>query len=348
MVVTFDVSPEKEGSLLNYFYRQIFERPAEVRGVDLGGKTAIVTGSNTGIGRECSRQLLDLGLSKLILAVRNVAKGQAAAAELSKGRHLKEGAIEVWELDYSSYDSIRSFVERTKTLERLHIVILNSAIITTEINHNPNTGHEDIIQINYISAALLIILLLPVVKAKRVPTEPPCRITLVSSDTAAWAKLGDVDEGSILSSLDEHRKGLTGFNRVCISKLLGQLFLVELAKRVSSPAAVVNTATPMMVYDSDFSRQTVTTFLGRIAELFRRLIGYTSAVGARMVVDAAVRHGDETHGQYLGLHKLKPMAPIVYTPKGKRLAATLWKETLQEFSFAGVENILKEVNGRYE
>lgn len=343
MVVTFDVSPEKEGSVLNYFYRQLTQTPAEVRGIDLGGKTAIVTGSNVGIGLECSRQLLDLGLSKLVLAVRNVSKGQAAATELSKDINLNPGTIEVWELDYASYDSICSFVERTKGLERLDIVILNAGIMATEARINPSTGHEETIQINYLSTALLAILLLPVVKSKRPLAEQPGRITITSSDTAAWAKLDERNEEPLLSSFDKPGK-VDMLNRTFVSKLLGQLFLVELAKRVPSSVAVINMATPMMVYDSEINRETARSLMGKIVEVFRRRIGYTAAVGARMVVDAAVKHGEETHGQYLGLQKLKPMAPIVYSSEGDHLRSVLWRETLEEFSFAGVEDILNEVN----
>ncbi|KAI0103465.1 NAD(P)-binding protein [Daldinia grandis] len=343
MSATFDVSPEKEGSVLNYFYRQLTQTPVQVSGVDLSGKTAVVTGSNIGIGRECGRQLLDLGLTKLILAVRNVSKGQATAVELLEGRNPDLGTIEVWELDYASYDSICSFVERTKGLERLDIVILNAGIMATEVKINPNTGHEETIQTNYLSTALLAILLLPVVKAKRPAAQQPGRITITSSDTAAWAKLDESNTEPLLASFDKPGK-VDMLNRTFVSKLLGQLFLVELAKRVPSSVAVINTATPMMVYDSGISRDTARSFQGKIAEVFRRRIGYTSTVGARMIVDAAVKHGEETHGQYLGLQKLKPMAPIVYTPKGERLRNLLWKETLQEFSFAGVEDILKEVS----
>lgn len=63
----FDLTPEQQASNLEYFRHQLFETcPATTREqVDLKGKTAILTGANGGIGVECARQLLDLGLSKL-------------------------------------------------------------------------------------------------------------------------------------------------------------------------------------------------------------------------------------------------------------------------------------------
>jgi hypothetical protein len=49
---------------------------------NLSGQTALVTGSNTGLGYEAAMQLLDLKLSNLIFAVRSVDKGEAAAATM--------------------------------------------------------------------------------------------------------------------------------------------------------------------------------------------------------------------------------------------------------------------------
>ncbi|CAJ2502424.1 Uu.00g098180.m01.CDS01 [Anthostomella pinea] len=342
MPATFDVSPEKEGSIVNYFYGQLTQTPAEVKGVDLEGQTAIVTGYNVGIGLECSRQLLDLGLSKLILAVRKENKGKAAAVELSTGRDTPEDTIEVWKLDYSSYDSIRSFVERARTLNRLDIAILNAGILKGKMDFNPDTGHEETVQVNYLSTALLAILLPPVMKAKRSIQQKAGRITITSSDVGAWAAFNERDENPLLPSFA--RTGTTDlFERNCVTKLLVQLSLVELAKRVPASVAVINAATPMMVHDSQISRETAQSLLGKAKEVFRRRVGYTAGVGSRMITDAAVNHGEETHGQYLGLQKLKPMAPFVYTAEGRRVGELLWKETLAEFSFAGVEDILRDI-----
>ncbi|CAJ2500297.1 Uu.00g031500.m01.CDS01 [Anthostomella pinea] len=102
----FDVTPEKQASFPRYMYHQLTTKPEVVSDVDLRGKTALVTGSNCGVELETSRQLLDLGISKLILAVRNEEKGRAAATDLSAGREgMAPGTIEVWKIDLSDYDS---------------------------------------------------------------------------------------------------------------------------------------------------------------------------------------------------------------------------------------------------
>jgi NAD(P)-dependent dehydrogenase (short-subunit alcohol dehydrogenase family) len=186
MSPAFDISAEKEASISQYLYRQFFVIPPAVsrRDVDLSGKTAIVTGSNIGLGLECARQLLDLGLSKLILAVRDEAKGEAARTNLSTGRSLEAGAIEVWKLDLSAYDSVTKFAERASSLERLDIAVLNAGVYKVNMTFNAATGYEEDVQVNYLSAALLTILLLPVLKAKKSGTAPG-RLTIISSDTAA-------------------------------------------------------------------------------------------------------------------------------------------------------------------
>ncbi|KAK4185135.1 short chain dehydrogenase sol3 [Podospora australis] len=344
----FDVTPEKQASLPRYIYRQITFKPVEVNDADLKGQTAIVTGSNTGVGFETGRQLLNLGLSRLILAVRNEDKGEAAAEKLSvKGDGSKrEGvAIEVWKLDHSDYSSVTAFAERVKnTLDRLDIAILNVGMVTVKRTFNPKTKHDEIIQVNYLSNSLLAILLLPAVKKTR-PNQPaPTRITFTSSESSTWAKYKLDSSSSILEALDKPDDKVDPTDRMFVSKLLGQFFLQELAKRVPTSVAVINAASPGAIHDSDFNRELDETPAGAVIKKVLRRIANTSAVGARMMIDAAVKHGAETHGQFLSFQKMVPMATILYTKEGEKLSAQLWKETLDEFKFADVERILAEVS----
>lgn len=85
--------------------------------VDLKGKATIVTGSNTGIGYECAAQLLNLGLSTLVLAVRDEAKREAGRKRLLSIAKAKDAAIiEVWKLDLLYYDSGAAFAQRASGL----------------------------------------------------------------------------------------------------------------------------------------------------------------------------------------------------------------------------------------
>lgn len=92
MSANFDITPEKQASLPRFFYRQLTTTPAAVVGdVGLQGQSAIVRGSNTGVGFEISRQLLDLGVSKLIFVVQYEDKGNTAVVKLLSDLRLTYG-----------------------------------------------------------------------------------------------------------------------------------------------------------------------------------------------------------------------------------------------------------------
>ncbi|TGJ86589.1 hypothetical protein E0Z10_g2192 [Xylaria hypoxylon] len=254
----FDTTPEKQASFPRFMYHQITATPQVVSDVDLSGQTALVTGSNCGVGLETSRQLLDLGVSKLILAVRNEEKGMAAAADLSADRKdMSPDSIEVWKLDLSAYDSVVSFAERArKTLARLDIAILNAGMCPIKRTINESTGHDEIIQVNYLSTALLAFLLLPVAKAVRNNQPRPTRITLTLSEVAVWARFPVGNAVPILAALDAPGKLANNTNdRMFVSKLLGQYFIGALAKQVPTSVAVINAASPGSVHDSQFNRE---------------------------------------------------------------------------------------------
>ncbi|KAI1878937.1 hypothetical protein JX265_003114 [Neoarthrinium moseri] len=324
MATNFDISPEKEATFMQFFYRQFFVTPSPVTDVDLREKLAVVTGSNGGIGLECCRQLLALGLSKLILAVRDKSKGH------------------VWELDMSSYDSIGAFVERAQSLERLDILILNAGITGLHFTTNPSTGHENNVQINYISTALLAIQILPVLKSKIAAQQQPSRMVIVSTDASAWTSFPEQESDPLLPSFDVPGK-IDMTTRYYTSRLLGQFFLLDLAKRVPSSVAVINAATPGLVYGTASQRDIQGTFEGRIKKFATRIMGYSPEVGARQITYAALKYDRAIHGQYLCSQKVKPMAPIIYTSKGQQISERLWRETMMELSFANVEQILDEL-----
>ncbi|KAI1502047.1 hypothetical protein F5X99DRAFT_427696 [Biscogniauxia marginata] len=325
----FDVTPEKQASFPRFMYHQITTRPQVVSDVNLRGKTALVTGPNCRVGLETSRQLLDLGVSKLILAVRNEEKGMAAAADLSAGRK---------DIPPDTIERVR------KTLTWLDIAVLNAGLYPAKRVVNTSTGHDEIIQVNYLSTAVLAVLPLPVAKAVRKNQPQPTRITLTLSEVAAWASFPVGENVPILATLSTSGKLADNTtDRLFVSKLLGQYFLAALAKRVPASVAVINGASPGSIHDSQFNRDIDKTTAGQIAKMILRRVGNSSAVGARMITDATVRHGEETHGQFLSFQKVVPMAPIIYSDEGAKISEQLWNETIDELSFATVADVMKEI-----
>ncbi|KAF1847272.1 NAD(P)-binding protein [Cucurbitaria berberidis CBS 394.84] len=90
------------------------------------GKTYIVTGANNGLGLETARHLVRCSATRVILAVRNIAAGEAAKADIEHTTGHKDVA-EVWHLDLSSSASVRDFAGKAKKeLERIDGVIENA------------------------------------------------------------------------------------------------------------------------------------------------------------------------------------------------------------------------------
>ena len=160
-----------ESSIRGFLNRQLREQPGQVpRGQTCAGQVVIVTGSNSGIGLEASRQLLDLGVSRLILAVRSTSKGREVAVKLQGGlaKSFPTPVIEVWELDMASYPSIIAFVSRCEAeLPRIDIVLLNAGFRSTKFSRHPETGHEMSLQVNFFGTSLLSALLVPILRAKK-------------------------------------------------------------------------------------------------------------------------------------------------------------------------------------
>lgn len=304
-----DITPEAEASTKQYLRRQFFVTPPTVtpHQADLTGKTAIVTGSNIGLGLECARQLLDLNLGKLILAVRTPSKGEAARDDLlsSSKRKLHPDAIEVWPLDLSNRDSVVQFAKRADTLEHLNIAVMNAGLYKVEKSIDPATGFEEDVLVNFLSTALLTTLLLPVIKAKR-STSDPGRITLVSSDTAGWAKFHERTSEPLLAAFTDTPAKWDMQERYGTSKLLGQLFLSELSDRVDAADVTVDACNPGFCYGSGLQRDGEGTILGFVVGAITRIIGRTVPEGARSLTEAAARFGQEVHGQYVEDCEIRP------------------------------------------
>lgn len=213
-----------------FLYRQFLVCPSKAPSTtSLRGKAGIVTGSNTGLGYQASAQLLSLGLAHLILAVRSISKGEAARKSLlaSLPASAKPPVVEVWELDLGSYASILAFVERLKKSDiQVNFALLNAGVANFNFTINQPTSHESSIQINWLSTALLTLLLLPVLDQQAANNLNRARpvISIVGSETAAWAKFAEAQvstkQGLPLIDVLDDKANFDMGDRYCTSKLL--------------------------------------------------------------------------------------------------------------------------------
>jgi retinol dehydrogenase-12 len=106
------------------FIRAQLTKIPRVIPVDLSRSTVLITGANSGLGLEAAREILISKPERLILAVRDVVKGDEAR-KLLAGANLSGAKIDVRKLDQSSFKSIQDFVAQLKG-ERVDIAILNA------------------------------------------------------------------------------------------------------------------------------------------------------------------------------------------------------------------------------
>src|SRR5271155_1789106 len=113
------------------------------------GRTAIVTGANSGLGEVTARELARVG-AQVILAVRNTGKGEAAAREMT-------GDVEVRRLDLQDLASVRQFADGADSVD----VLVNNAGIMAVPRAVTKDGFESQIGTNHLGHFALTNLLLP-------------------------------------------------------------------------------------------------------------------------------------------------------------------------------------------
>ena len=173
------------GYITTFLHSQLFVR-LPYPDYDFSGQTIIVTGSNTGLGLEAARHFIRLNAAKVILAVRTISKGEAAAAQISASTNTPKSQVEVWQLDLSHADSIKAFAARVDTLDRLDAFVQNAGILTNIFTLVE--GQESHIAINVTNAVLLGLLVLPKLRESAARYGSRGRLTFVGSDLQYIAK----------------------------------------------------------------------------------------------------------------------------------------------------------------
>ena len=307
MVGSKDLQPSTVGFGKVFFNNQFREKPIwPPKGTDLWGETAIITGSNQGLGYEAAKQLLGLNISTLILAVRSIDKGKAAAQQLRESTVNKRAKIEVWELDMSSYPSIQAFVRRVDAeLPKIEYVLLNAGVMGLKFRTVGSTKHEEILQINYLSTMLLLVLLLPVLKHKHAAgdeKEPP-HITITSAALSLIARIPNRDAKPFLPSFDDPKQ-FNAQEHYNSSKAMAHMFLWKLVEYVNADDVVVNLADPAWVRGTSLTRDV--SGPAKLGMKLFEMTGRTPEVGASCLVDGLVSKGKESHGCFLMSWKIHP------------------------------------------
>jgi len=142
------------------FAKRIVSPPLRLPAVDLTGRTYVVTGANSGCGKETVRMLYSWNAT-VIMACRDTTKGERAAREIrdtTKGE--RSGMIIVEHLDLARLSSVRAFARRfEKSGLPLHGLV-NNAGVRTDAFSTTEDGTELHYQVNHLGHYLLTRLLL--------------------------------------------------------------------------------------------------------------------------------------------------------------------------------------------
>ncbi|KAF6105870.1 retinol dehydrogenase 14 [Phyllostomus discolor] len=204
------------------------------------GKTVLITGANSGLGRATAAELLRLG-ARVIMGCRDRARAEEAAGELRRDLCPAGGPdaggvgeLVVRELDLASLRSVRAFCQEMLQEEpRLDVLINNAGIFQCPYTKTED-GFEMQFAVNHLGHFLLTNLLLGLLKSSA-----PSRIVVVSSKLY---KYGDINFED-LNSEQSYNKSFC-YSR---SKLANILFTRELARRLEGTQVTVNALHPGIV-----------------------------------------------------------------------------------------------------
>ncbi|MBP6365186.1 Cyclopentanol dehydrogenase [bioreactor metagenome] len=147
----------------------------------LEGKTIIITGGSSGIGLEAARVLSSKG-ANVIIAVRNLEKGESAAREIKEV--YPKAIIEVMHIELSDLESVKKFAETfALKYSRLDILINNAGVMVPPLKLTKQ-GYELQFGTNHLAHFALTGLLLPLMK-----DIPGSRVVTVSSIAARGGKI---------------------------------------------------------------------------------------------------------------------------------------------------------------
>lgn len=271
--------------------------------LDLSGQTVVVTGASAGLGLGICHQLLLHHVSTLVMAVRNITKGEEVKTKLLAQSDVQEAnpdvTIDVMAVDTASYASTSQFAKNfSARYTRLDILMLNAGIGSYKRELTVD-GHESTVQVNFLSNVLLLFDLLPVLEATAAETGRASRVSFTGSRTYEMAGIKNKDFGadqSVIGHLDLP-KTFSSFKQYANSKLLVALFVQEVGTRYKSDKIIVNNFCPGLVKTGMMDALPV--YLRVLVDAVKAMRARSVETGASIALHAACVAGEETHGKFL-------------------------------------------------
>ncbi len=261
----------------------------------MSGKICMVTGANSGIGKETALGLARMGAS-VIMVCRNREKGEEARQDIIQ--RSGNAAVELLLADLASQQSIRQLAhDFQQRYQQLHILVNNAGSFFLRRQLTAD-GIEMFQAVNHLASFLLTNLLLDTIKASA-----PARIVNVSSEAqrVGYINLDDLQ-------MEQHYNAGRGYAQ---SKLENVLFTYALARRLEGTGVTVNCLHPGVVATNIWSSP-LPPFL-RGLSIVSRFFGVSPEEGAYTSLYLATSPEVEgVTGKYFEKFAAQPSTPISY------------------------------------
>ena len=281
---------------------------------DLTGKVVIITGANSGIGKQAALELAGMG-ANVVIAARNASKAAAAVKEIQAQTHAGE-RVETLPIDLASFASVRAFADAfTASHDRLDVLMNNAGLVLSK-REVTEDGHEMQFQVNHLSHFMLTHLL-----RDALAKSEPSRVVNVASHAHKGAR-----KGLDFNDLEWASRRYSGFSVYSSTKLMNILFTRELARRWHDTGITANALHPGFVA-SNFAKEGDLGWWGNIGMPLTRPFSISVEKGARTSVYVASSPDVEgISGEYFNKCRAEaPNAPA----HDDAAAARLWQISAQ-------------------
>ncbi len=239
---------------------------------DQSGRTVVVTGANSGLGLSTSRELARAG-AHVVLAVRRVDQGEAAAAAI-------DGDTEVRELDLADLSSVQRFADGLSG--DVDVLVANAGIMAVPFTRTAQ-GFESQFGVNVLGHFALVARLLPRVTDRVVWLSSEAhRIGRISLDDPNW-----------------ERRRYRRWGAYGQSKLADLQLAYELQRRATDAGSRVRSEAAHPGYASTNLQSHTDSFQDRVMAVTNRVIGQSADMGALPTLYAATVP-DLPGGWYIG------------------------------------------------
>lgn len=273
------------------------------------GKVCVVTGSNSGIGKETAKALARMGAT-VVMAVRSRERGESARAEIVEASGNE--AVDVMVCDVSSKESIGHFVEEFESrYDRLDVLINNAGAVFSR-RENSVDGFESTLAVNYLGPFRLTQEFLPLLRKSA-----PSRVVNTSS---GMHKTGKID----LEDLQGKGK-FKGMEAYANTKLMVTTWTYELARRLEGTGVTANVVEPGFVA-TNLGRNSGSLFNAISFKLVRFLQSTPEKGAETSVYAASAEELEGVTGKSFAKSTEAKSAEISYDPEVRR---RLWDATVE-------------------